>query len=182
MLVGENLILRGLEYEDLIKLHEWMNDFELLKNLLRIEPSIKYFTTKWYESLSKDNEKKIFAIEERAEKKFVGCIGVNNISYIDRKAELYIYIGEKKYRGKGLGHKSIVFFLHYLFNYYNMNKIYLNVRSDNASAINVYKKIGFKEEGMFREDKFIEGKYIDIVRMSILKGEFIDEKNCYSSI
>lgn len=61
----------------------------------------------------------------------------------------------------------------YLFNYYNLNKLYLNVRADNQNAIKLYNKVGFKIEGNLEMISFIEGKYIDIIRMAMLKDEYI---------
>lgn len=171
MLQHQNVKLRGLEFEDLALLHEWMNNFDILRNLLRIDPSINYLTEKWFENINADKTKKIMAIEDVLSGKFIGCVGVNNIDCIDRKAEFYIYIGDLEFRGKHFAETSAGLFVRYMFDYYNLNKIYLHVREDNLPAINLYKKMGFKQEGLLREEKYIDGKYIDIIRMSLIKGE-----------
>jgi RimJ/RimL family protein N-acetyltransferase len=173
LLDSKNIILRGLEYNDLVLLHKWMNKFELLINLLRIEPSINYFTEKWYTDINSDKRKKIFAIEEKITNCFIGCIGANDIDYIDRKANLYIYIGDETFRGKGYSKEAVHTFLMYMFGYYNFNKIYLEVKADNLIAINLYKKIGFKQEGLFKKEKYMDFRYIDIIRMAILRGDYI---------
>ena len=176
MLKGNYIRLKGFEHDYLEKLNDWMNDFELLKNIMRIEPSIKYFTQKWYEELHYDNKRKMFAIVCEGSGEFIGCIGVNNINYIDRNAEYYVYIGNKKFEGQGFAFEATILFLKYLFNYLNLHKIYLNVREDNVKALNLYKKVGFNIEGTLIDEKYIGGKYINIMRMAILKGEFEYEK------
>ena len=173
MLESKNIILRGLEHDDLILLHKWMNKFELLINLLRIEPSINYFTEKWYINVNSDKRKKIFAIEEKTTNCFIGCIGANDIDYIDGKANIYIYIGDETFRGKGYSKEAVHTFLMYMFGYYNFNKMYLEVRADNLIAINLYKKIGFKQEGLFKKEKYMDFRYIDIIRMAILRDDYI---------
>lgn len=180
LLKGNAIKLRGLEFEDLESINIWMNDFDTMTSILRIEPSVKYFTEIWFKNINTDNTKKILAIEHN--NNFIGCVGVNNISYLDRKSELYIYIGDKKYRDKGLAKEAIKLFLSYMFDFYNIHKMYLHVREDNSKAINLYKKIGFKEEGIFIEEKYIAGKYINIIRMAILKGDFKNEKNSNTPI
>ena len=92
MLNSENIKLRGLEEEDLPKLIEWMNNKYIMEAILRITPTTEYGTKNWYKGLNGDNSKIIFAIEEKYTGQFIGCIGLNGINYIDRKAEMYIYI------------------------------------------------------------------------------------------
>ena len=53
-----------------------------------------------------------------------------------------------------------------------MHKVYLYVDVDNAAAIHIYKKVGFKEEGILREHFFAEGQYHDSMMMGILATEF----------
>lgn len=173
MLRDGNVVLRGLELEDLEKIHIWMNDFEIITRLLRIEPSIKCLTEKWYFEIHNNYNKKIFAIEDAATTILIGCVGANNIDFVSRKSDFYIYIGDKNYRGKGYGKIATKLFIHYLFDYYNLNKIYLWVRYDNQSAINLYQNIGFKKEGHLRQDHFIDGQYIDVILMGLLKDEYL---------
>ena len=173
LLESKNIILRGLEHDDLILLHKWMNKFELLINLLRIEPNINYFTEKWYINVNSDKRKNIFAIEEKTTNYFIRCVATNDIDYIDRKANLYIYIGDETFRGKGYSKEAVHTFLMYMFGYYNFNKIYLEVRADSLIAINLYKKIGFKQERLFKKEKYMDFRYIDIIRMAILRGDYI---------
>jgi RimJ/RimL family protein N-acetyltransferase len=87
-----------------------------------------------------------------------------------------IYLGcdiHKDWRGKGLSYKAYVEFINYLFNEYDLNKITLEVLNNNTKAFNLYKKIGFVEEGKKREEIFRDDKYIDSIIMSILKKEWI---------
>ena len=74
ILEGQNITLKGLEYHQLPILKEWMNDFEIAIKLLRIEPSITYFTEIWYNSFQDDRTKLIFSINDRLSDKFIGCI------------------------------------------------------------------------------------------------------------
>ena len=53
-----------------------------------------------------------------------------------------------------------------------LKKLMLKVRSDNASAIAVYKKYGFMEEGKLLKDFYLHGKYYD----GLIMGRWLDKE------
>ena len=63
--------------------------------------------------------------------------------------------------------------LRHAFDTLNLNRVVLRVFETNLLALQVYKKIGFIEEGRLRQDHFIDGKYIDVVIMGILCVEWV---------
>lgn len=70
----------------------------------------------------------------------IGACGLKNIS--DGKAELWLYIGDKEYWGKGLG-KKIMYLLEKEALSLNIRKIYLKVLKENRVAINLYEKLSY---------------------------------------
>ena len=50
-----------------------------------------------------------------------------------------------------------------------MSRIELTVHVGNHPAIALYKKVGFKEEGVLREKTLIDGSYIDSIMMAAIK-------------
>ena len=54
----------------------------------------------------------------------------------------------------------------------NLNRIELSVLKNNLRAINFYKKIGFKEEGINRQAIYKNGEFVDVIIMGILKEDF----------
>lgn len=166
-LINNELIrLRGLEREDLITLHKWMNDFDLTTQFLRIFPSIKCLTEDWYNKIVQNQNKIIFAIETAESGIFIGCVGLDNIDWISRKGELYIYIGDEGFQDKGYGTATLRLFLKYCFNYLNLYKIYLKVLENNKRALKLYEKLGFESEGILKCDVFLHNKYQNIIRLA----------------
>ncbi|MGF9963661.1 GNAT family N-acetyltransferase [Bacillus rhizoplanae] len=47
-------------------------------------------------------------------------------------------------------------------------RIHLVTREDNAKAIELYKKVGFKEEGLLQQDTYINGVYYNTLIMGLL--------------
>jgi putative acetyltransferase len=52
-----------------------------------------------------------------------------------------------------------------------MTRIELEVRTGNAAAIKLYKKVGFELEGTRRAAGFQDGAYYDLHHMSLLAGD-----------
>lgn len=101
----------------------------------------------------------------------VGSIFLKNIDKINRKAEMGIFIGEKRYIGKGVGTRSIKLLLSFAFSNLKLNKVYLNVFSKNKKAINAYKRSGFQVDGVLREEYFFE-VFLDVTQMSITYSDW----------
>lgn len=122
----------------------------------------------WFHNKLSDKLNRIFAIEEQESCAFVGIIGLNNTDLINRCTELYIYIGDEKYWGRGTGTDAIKTLVSFVFNELNLHRISLSVFSYNKRAISTYEKIGFVTEGIMKESLFKSGKYHDKVIMAII--------------
>lgn len=179
-LVGEKVYLSPKNAEDVEKFTEWLNDFQTTDYIGRSSQVMTLEAEKEYLEKNLNAEASFFIIEEKTNK-LIGTIGLENISHINRKATLGIFIGDKEARNKGYGTEAINLILDYGFNYLNLNNVKLDVLGINERAIACYKKCGFKEYGRRRECVFLNGKYYDTIEMDILaeefKGEYIKNKN-----
>ena len=101
----------------------------------------------------------------------IGYFRLSKYSSINKN----IYIGadiSPEFKGKGFGELSYKKFIPFLFEAYNLNKISLEVLSNNIIALNLYKKLGFVTEGIKRQEVYRNNKWVDSVIMSILKNEY----------
>lgn len=73
----------------------------------------------------------------------------------------------KAYWGQGVGTSLIEYLINWCKENGVIRKINLRVRSDNASAIHVYKSLGFKEEGLITRDFYIDNKFYDSIQMGL---------------
>lgn len=160
---------RDLLFDDLFFLNETRNECaeEFLHDgrKFTIEQTISW----WNEFVDEDKLTQYYIIENEGEK--IGYFRTSNYS----KKNSSLYIGadlNKNYRGMGLGYKSYLRFIPYIFERYSLNKISLEVLSTNTRAINLYKKIGFVQEGIKREEILKNGIYVDSIIMSILRKEY----------
>ncbi|NBI31110.1 GNAT family N-acetyltransferase [Chengkuizengella marina] len=129
-------------------------------------------TTKDFEKLIYDDtvaEKNLFLVAE-VQGKIVGftrCEG-NNLSRFRHKAEFGIGI-LKEYWGFGIG-KILLENILLWADSTEIQKIYLSVVETNTNAIQLYKKVGFKVEGILKQDRIHKnGQFYNTVIMGRFK-------------
>jgi RimJ/RimL family protein N-acetyltransferase len=72
----------------------------------------------------------------------------------------------------GYGTEAVRWVLGWAFIQANLHRVGLDVYEWNAHAIEVYKKVGFKEEGRLRESIWRDGQWWDEILMGILESEW----------
>lgn len=122
-----------------------------------------------YERHILDQTERRFVVED--DDQFIGVVELMYIDMLHRHTEIQIII-HPDHQGLGFAQAAIRAGVEYAFQVLNMHKVYLYVDVDNAAAIHIYKKVGFKEEGILREHFFAEGQYHDSMMMGILVTEF----------
>lgn len=153
--------LRELQLKDANKIYEWMNDRTVV-NFLAISryPNSKERVNEFIQNSWIDRNNIHFAIVDEDDE-YIGTVSLKNINYIDRNAEYAIAI-HKNYFGKEFADFATDAIIEYGFEKLNLNKIYLNVASNNHRANKFYEKYGFKKEGIFENHMFINGEYVDL--------------------
>jgi diamine N-acetyltransferase len=174
MILGETTRLRPVERDDLPRFVAWFGDPEVRRHLSIWLPFSLAQEERWFESSLERTERQesVLLAIETAEGVHIGNIGLDQIDWKNRHAELGIAIGEKAYWNQGYGGDAIRTLLKLAFGEMNLHRVQLRVDADNARAIHCYEKAGFKKDGTLREIVFREGRYVDQHLMSILRREF----------
>jgi|LauGreDrversion4_2_1035121.scaffolds.fasta_scaffold137549_2 RimJ/RimL family protein N-acetyltransferase len=76
-------------------------------------------------------------------------------------------------KGLGIGAKALKAIQQIAFIQLNAHRLWLDVFTDNQTAYQLYKKVGFVEEGKLRESYLRNGTYASQYIMAILKSEYI---------
>lgn len=116
-------------------------------------------------------EKIVWAIEH-GEDGLVGNVALQGISWINRRAELAILIGEPSHWGSGLGLATCRQVVMHGFQALNLDKIHLSTVSSNIGMRSVATRLGFIEEGILRQHSFLLGSWEDVVVYGLLRDEF----------
>jgi len=166
----EKLHLRPLEREDLRFVHELDNN-EVVMHYWFEEPYEAYVELcDLYDKHIHDQSERRFVAESGQER--IGLVELVEINHIHRRAEFQIIIAPA-YQGRGHATVATVMAMDYAFTVLNLHKLSLIVDCENTRAINVYRKVGFKEEGQLHHEFFVDGEYRDVLRMAVFQTEYL---------
>lgn len=107
---------------------------------------------RWFRSMKRKKDERLFIILDAATKKPIGNLGVHQISHYNKKAGIGILIGEKAYWNKGYGTDAMKTALRYCFEILKLNKVTLTVDVENKRGIRCYGKCGFIKVGFLKDD------------------------------
>ncbi|MBN1440908.1 MAG: GNAT family N-acetyltransferase [Anaerolineales bacterium] len=173
---GEKIRLRAIERDDLPRYVAWFADSAVSENLSSQMPMSLAHEERWYEeNLKQPPDQQALAVDldrGRGKWEHVGGTGFHVVDQRNRFAECGLFIGVKKYWGKGYGRDILRTLLRFGFETLNLNRIQLRVMEYNRRAIRLYEKSGFVREGSMREAHFYRGRYWDMHLYSILRREW----------
>ncbi|MDK8182614.1 GNAT family protein [Paenibacillus sp. UMB4589-SE434] len=171
-LEGQHVYLRPVNQEDTESYYHLLFHSEMR----RLTGTQRHFTKEqihsYIESKAQDSTTVLLLIAEASSDTLIGDIALQDIDSINRNANLRIAIDAPSHQGKGYGSEAIRLMLEYGFGILNLHRIELNVFTYNDRAMHVYKKLGFKQEGVQREIIFYNHQYHDSILMSMLASEY----------
>lgn len=168
MLEGKHVKLRQIEESDLPKLRYWRNSPYIRAYTRGYRPLNRLNQTKWFESLSTDQDNIMFAIEVD---KVIGCCGLTNINWKEGHGEVSIYIGKERWQGMGCATDALQLLLEYGFKELRLHRIYAIIFEYNEASVKLFEKNGFVLEGRHREARFWDGKFHDELVYGLLETD-----------
>jgi ribosomal-protein-alanine N-acetyltransferase len=108
-----------------------------------------------------------WAIHIKRTKKHIGNIKIDPINMDTKSGEYGILIGDKESWGKGYAKEASNTILNFCFNELKLSKVTLGVIENNFSAVQLYKKIGFKIDEIISGTKEYNHTVSNSLRMSI---------------
>lgn len=146
----------------------WVNDPEVVKNLQHFN---KKFTRKDEKSyiakmLASKNDF-VFSFYETAGGKYIGQGGIHQISWENKLGRLSVIV-KREHWNKGYAQEILSMLTNFAFKNLDLHKIWLMYWRENKKAEHLYKKLGFKKEGILKDEYFWKGEYHDMVRMAII--------------
>lgn len=171
--------LRTLQLKDAPYMLEWMHDPEINKNFrFNAEAQTIETVQKFIKLAQSDKNNKHFAIVNENDE-YQGTISLKDIDLDNLKAEYAICL-RKCAQGKGTAQFATKAILDFGFNEIGLNRIYLNVLSENIRANRFYQKFGFVFEGETMEDIIIREKRKNLKWYRILKNEYLNNSQMIS--
>ena len=172
-ITGDKTVLRPKQKKDIENDFKWRTDIELseLDATLPINLSYEQFERISINDLHKSSPwSEKFSIDNLNEEHIGNCM-FYDINRWEKSCEFGIMIGNKAFWNSGYGTDAAKNLLFYIFNYTDINEVYLHTLLKNNRAQKSFSKAGFENP---KEVK--KGKY-EFIRMSTLKEEWTNKFN-----
>ncbi len=176
-LESKRLLIRLSTFDDCTYFNEWEGK-AYIKEFFTIDEGRNYKEiVREYILNEKIQSKMQFTILLKDTMKPIGRIYISRLDQFLNSLDITrIYIGEESFLGKGLGKESLILFLKYLFEELKMERVTLDTYENNKRAQNLYKGLGFKNEGLLRNSTKKNNQYYDLHLMSMISKEYFDNK------
>lgn len=130
-----------------------------------------------YQRAVTSTDMRMFKVVDTATGTHIGHIELTDIDLVNENAKIScVLLGDRAYRGKGLGSQMIDLLLDCGFGELNLHRITLFVFDTNTAAIRAYERSGFVTEGRIREVRKLGDTYWSLYQMGILQREWQQKK------
>jgi RimJ/RimL family protein N-acetyltransferase len=169
---GERVFLRPFEKGDAEVYHRWRADGDVAAlaglplplSLGQIEQRI---------GDKQADSQYAYVICLREDERPIGEVLLFEVDRLNGSAELGILIGEKEEWGRGYGTDAVNALVDFGFEALRLERIWLEVWTENGRARRAYEKAGFVHEGTLRHDRYEGGRFTDGHVMSLLRHEWL---------
>ena len=169
---GKFVTLRAMSSDDLPMICEMFND-----------PELENFVVGWAFPLSLEQQKQWFEKNMNDQKNFrfvietpddgaVGIVTLTSIDWKNRTATHGIKLANKEKRTKGIGTDTVMALMRYAFEELGLHRLDGSWFDENIASKSLYKKCGWKEEGVKRECVFKHGKWRNLTIVGALESDY----------
>lgn len=138
----------------------------------------------WFERISRSDRDLVWIVELTDGNLPVGVLSLNDIDRVHSRCAWAYYLGSDQARGKSLGKLLECNIYDHVFLTMGLNRLWCEVLAFNDRVVKLHETFGSKVEGILRSHIIKHGEAHDVVRMAILRAEWLErrEQLAYSSI
>lgn len=126
----------------------------------------------WFAGALTDGTRRYWIIEVDGEP--IGLATLYDISTLQKRAHLGLYIADDRVRGMGVGTQVDRFLMRHAFEDLGLDKLCAEALATNGAGIRVHQRHGFRIDGVLRRHVIKAGERVDVVTMSLLREEWTD--------
>ena len=168
---GKKIILRKQREEDAPFFAYWFNQPQVMFQC-GFEKTTDEEEEKRIINVSLESEDSVWFTITDLDGNIIGETGLLRMFPAWHQTDLTIIIPNPEMQHKGYGSEAIRIMLDMAFHEYEMHRVSIGVVGLNTDALEFYKKIGFKQEGILEEAYYYNDEYSDFIMMRILSQEW----------
>lgn len=168
--MNENIRLRKLEEKDIPGMLEWMHDPEINRWFRFDAGNMTVREAKDFIAESFTKKHRHYAVTDDSDE-YLGTISLEKIDPENRHA-LYAISMRSGTWGTGISMAATIKLLDIAFCELGLERVYLNVISDNVRAKRFYEKAGFRYEGTFYKHLYLRGNWYNWDWYAVLKEDY----------
>lgn len=143
---------RLLPQDVTIEYVNWLNDSRINRYLeCRRQQHTLESTRSYVKSIASVNTELLFGIFELQTNQHVGNIKLGNIDYTNKRCEIGVMIGDTRYRRRGFASRAVNLISEYANKSLNLELIIAGCYEANLSSRKMFKKLGWREVGIFKD-------------------------------
>ncbi len=166
--------LRDIQSEDKEKILKWRNLPEVAKYMYTDHYVTPEEHDRWFQRIINDPSCCYWIIV--CDGVDVGLVNVYDLDQQNQRCYWAFYVADPNVRGKGVGSFVEYSVLHYVFDELGLNKLCCEVLDFNEAVVNMHKRFGFQQEGLYREHIIKGGQAFDVVALAMLRNEWESRK------
>lgn len=164
------ILLRDVCADDIDRMREWRNlpkvsDYMFTDHVISPEEHAA-----WFSRMLKDPACKYWVIACDGED--VGVAYLYAIDQVNRRCCWGFYVVSPNVRGKSVGSQVECAVLNYVFDKLKLEKLCCENLLSNRGVIEMHRRFGFVQEGLFRKHIWKRGAFRDVAWLAILKEEW----------
>lgn len=166
---NESLLLIQINKTHLPILYKWRNESSFVTNLTgrsKIE-NIEEFENELKSDFKKDRLLQFIIILNNVP---IGTIFSYSFNQIDKYTFISVFI-ESQYVNRTFGIRAISIFANFLFQVYDLYKVYFDIYEYNIRMINIVEKAQFSLEGVFKRQHLMNNQRYDVRRYAFYKTD-----------
>jgi spore coat polysaccharide biosynthesis protein SpsF len=173
-LIGDRIHLRPLSEEDARgPWVDWFNDQQVTQAMFHgAFPATVESHLAFLRRVTSSATDLVLAIIETQTARHIGNVGLHDINWIDRKAEVGIIIGDRTAHGQGYGTDVLRTIVRHAFDRLTLNKLWAAMHASNQAAVRAFESAGFRVEARLSQEVFRDGEYHDALRMGLPALEY----------
>jgi len=169
-----NLFLRKVSKEDVSFFYQSLKEKEMI-NYLSLGPLrsfdhskrlVKNYLKSWEKWLQFNY---VIELRDNSTINRIGSVSLWNVNWLHKRSGVGIWI-LPNYWGQGIGKRVIELIKKVAFYHLKLNRIEAQIAFENDKSIKMFKKCGFKEEGLLKKYLNIEGKFHDAYMLGCFKN------------